>query len=105
MIRQYPHILKITTTSGSSQDGNGNWVPGSTSTVEKECRAEPNSRNAQVKTADSTAIVFDYTVYMPLPAEAISVGSKVEVYSGDELLSTNSVKRFTKGQLNARLWL
>lgn len=105
MVKQYPHTLKITTTAGSSQDGNGNWVPGSTSTVEKPCRAEPNSRNAQVKAADGTAIVFDFTVYMPLPVDAIAVGSKVEVYSGDELLSTNNVKRFTKGQLNARLWL
>lgn len=105
MIRQYPHNLVITTVGASTQDSNGNWQPGSTTTVEKSCRAEANNRSAQVKSADGTAIIFDYTVYMPLPIDSIAVGSKVSVYSGDELLSTNTVKRFSKGQLNARLWL
>lgn len=105
MVKQYPHRLVITTKSGSTQDGNGNWVPGTDTIIEKGCRAEPNGRNATVKAADGTAIVFDYTVYLPLPIDTIVVGSKVDVYSGGELLATNTVKRFTRGQLNARLWL
>jgi len=105
MVRQYPHRLVITTKSGSTQDGNGNWQPGTETTTEKICRAEPNSRNATVKAEDGTAIQFDFNVYMPLPVDTIAVGTKIEVYSGDELLSTNTVKRFSKGQLNARLWL
>jgi hypothetical protein len=105
MVKQYPHRLVITTVGASTQDGNGNWQSGSPVTVEKSCRAEPNNKNAQVKTVDGTAIVFDYTVYMPLSVDSIAVGSKVSVYSGAELLSTNTVKRFSKGQLNAQLWL
>jgi hypothetical protein len=105
MVRQYPHRLVITTVSGSTQDGNGNWQAVTTSTIEKTCRAEPNNKNAQIKAVDGTAIVFDFTVYMPLPVDIIAVGSKVSLYNGDELLSTNTVKRFSKGQLNARLWL
>lgn len=105
MIKQYPHRLVITTTTGSVQDGNGNWEPGSTSTTEKACRAEPNSKNAQVKTADGTAVIFDFTVYLPLPVDSIAVGTTVSVYSGNDLLGKNTVKRFTKGQLNARVWL
>ena len=105
MVKQYPHRLVMTTATGSVQDGNGNWVSGSLVTTEKACRAEPNSRNATVKAEDGTAVQFDFTVYMPLPVDTIVVGSNVEVYNGDELLSTNTVKRFTRGQLNARLWL
>lgn len=105
MVKQYPHTLKITTVSGSVQDGNGNWQPGTPIMVEKVCRAEPNSRNAMVKADDGTQVVFDFTVYMPLPADSIAVGAQVKVYNGDELLGASTVKRFSKGQLNARLWL
>lgn len=105
MIQQYPHTLKITTVSGSTQDGNGNWQPGTPVTVEKPCRAEPNNRNALVKADDGTQVVFDFTVYMPLPVEIIAVGTQVKVYNVDELLGANTVKRFSKGQLNARAWL
>lgn len=105
MVSQYPHGLVITTATGSVQDGNGNWLPGSTSTRVKACRAEPNGKNAMIKTVDGTSIVFDFTVYLPLPIDTVAVGSKVEVYNGEELLSQNTVKRFSRGQLNARLWL
>jgi hypothetical protein len=105
MVKQYPHRLVITTATGSVQDGNGNWVPGSSSTIEKTCRAEPNNKNAQVKTADGTAVIFDFTVYLPLPVDSIAVGANVSVYNGIELIGKNTVKRFTKGQLNARVWL
>jgi hypothetical protein len=105
MVKQYPHTLKITTVGVGTQDGNGNWQPGTPATVEKACRAEPNSKSATVKTDDGTAIVFDFTVYMPLYVDIIAVGSKVEVYNGNDLLGTNTVKRLSRGQLNARVWL
>lgn len=105
MVKQYPHTLTITTTSGSIQDGNGNWVPGSISHTFKNCRAEPNNKNAMVKADDGTQVVFDFTVYIPLPVDIIAVGAQVKVYDGDQLLGANTVKRFSKGQLNARVWL
>jgi hypothetical protein len=105
MVRQYSHRLVITAISGSTQDGNGNWVTNTPSTMEKNCRAEPNSKNAMVKSDDGTQIVFDFTVYLPLPVDRIAVGTKVTVYNGTEVLCINTVKRFHPGQLNARLWL
>lgn len=105
MVKQYPHRLVITTKTGSTQDGNGNWLPGTDTTIEKGCRAEPNGRNATVNSADGTAIVYDFNVYLPLPIDNIAVGAIAQVYNGDTLLCKSTVKRFNKGQLNARLWL
>lgn len=102
---QYPHRLVLTTVSESSLDENGNWQSGVTATKELACRAEPNSKNAYLVVADGKQLYFDYTVYMPLPVDSIAVGAQAEVFNGATILSKTDVKRFSLGQLNARLWL
>lgn len=104
-VSQYPHRMVLTTVTSSTRDGNGNYVPGGTSSREMYCRAEPNSKNAYITLADGTALYYDYNVYMPLPVDTVSVGTKAEVFSNNEIMSSASVKRFSRGQLNARLWL
>jgi len=105
MIRQYPHTITVTITAASTQDSDGNWVPGSISTLQKECRAEPNGGNGKVVTADGVVIDYAWEVYMPLPAVAIPVGAKVEVHDGATLILSDTVKRYHVGQLNCKLWL
>lgn len=102
---QYPHSMVLTKVGSSSQDTNGNWQSTGSTVEERACRAEPNSKNAFITTADGTQVYFDYTLYMPLPAETVAVGTKVEVFDGLDILSTGTVKRFSRGQLNARAWI
>lgn len=102
---QYPHIISITTKSGSYQNANGNWVPATETTVEKAGRYEPNSTNGMITAADGTRINYDGIVYLPLPQTALAPGAKVVVIKGAAVLLKGTIKRFSEGQLNARIWL
>lgn len=105
MVTQYPHTINVNTAGASTQNASGNWVTGPPTVMMKECRAEPNSSNGKVKSADGTLIDFSWIIYLPLPVDTLAVGSKVIVTSGAETLLTDTIKRFSRGQLNARIWL
>jgi hypothetical protein len=106
MVKQYPHILAYGAIAESSQDGNGNWVSG-TATVETllVCRAEPNGGNGFITTADGTQINFSWVVYLPLTTDYIETGTGVIIKNGEQVIATDTIKRFSKGQLNVRIWL
>jgi hypothetical protein len=105
VVKQYPHILKLISIAESSQDGNGNWIPGGQTEVERSCRFETNAKGALVATDDGETVVYDGIIYLPLPADQISIGTTVQVLDGATVLSNRSVKKFSRGQLNARIWL
>ncbi len=106
MVKQYPHTIIFTTISaGTLNETTGNWTVGTTATVTKVCRAEINSSNGFVVGPDGTQIRYDWTVYMPLPQSTILPGTTVEIKSGEEVLYRSTVKQFSAGQLNARVWL
>ncbi len=103
---QYPHLIVLTTVSDTVQDAQGNWTAGTVETLEAlRCRFEANSKGAMIPSADGTKVDFDGTVYMPLPVLDILPGTKAVVYNNAKVLSNNKIIRFSKGQLNARLWL
>lgn len=104
MVKQYPHTISITTTAAATKT-NGNWTTGGESTSDRTGRYEPNSGNEFVTTADGQRIAYDGIVYMPLPQADIAPGSKVVVKNGATVLSQGTVKKFSRGQQNARLWL
>jgi hypothetical protein len=105
MIEQYPHTLTATISGSSVQDANGNWQTTGPTTVVTTCRAEPNTGGGKIKSADGTVIDYAWTVFMPLPMEKIPHGTVIEVVHGAEVLLKDAVKRFSRGQLNARIWL
>jgi len=105
MINQYPHTIRFTTVSGSVQDGNGDWTDGTPSTVERACRAEPNSGNGKVVVTDGERIDYSWDVYLPLPAIDIAPGTQVQVLKGAKVLCSDTVKQYSEGQLNQRIWL
>jgi hypothetical protein len=106
MVRQYPHTISIQLDSADSTlDTSGNWMPAAAAApLTYTCRAEPSNGNALVKVADGTQVVYQWMVYMPLPVESIYPGSNV-VLTMDGQQVKGSVKRLSKGQLNARIWL
>jgi hypothetical protein len=106
MVIQYPHTLKVFYSEGSTKDVKGNWSkPGADTIREGLCRCEPNGSSGFITAADGARIDFAWTVYLPLPQSRIQEGSRVEVWNGEEKLASDTVKRFSQGQLNARLWL
>lgn len=56
-------------------------------------------------TADGERINYDGIVYLPLPQSTVAPGAGVVVKDGAEVLLQGTVKRFSAGQLNARIWL
>ena len=104
-IIQYPHKLTATIVSGTTQDENGNWVPGTPTTRQMDCRAEPNDKGRLLQLADGSQILYAWVVYMPKGTTSVPDGTQVEVFWGSELIGRGTVKRFSQGQLNSRLWL
>jgi hypothetical protein len=107
VIKQYPHILKTTTASPEASYVNGKWVPGTgtVTDVVEICRAESSSGNGYLTQADGVKINFSWIVYFPLSVSKKEIGEKVTIYDGEELMITDTVKRFSRGQLNSRAWL
>jgi len=105
MVKQYPHQLKVFNTPDATQDENGNFsnsVPTLMQTV--ECRAEVNG-GGKFTTVDGEAYSFQFAVFMPLSSPDLAVGGFVQIKSGESELFSGEVKRFSRGQLNCRLWV
>jgi hypothetical protein len=109
MIIQYPHILKFDVITGGVEevDENGDTVivPGQTTTIEVKCRFEPNADGELIVSADGAKLDFGWIVYMPLDQVEIESGTVIRGYNGDDLIAEGDVKRYNKGQLNARAWV
>jgi hypothetical protein len=109
MIIQYPHILKFDIVTGGSEVNDENSdtliVPGQTTTIEVKCRFEPNADGELIVSADGAKLDFGWIVYMPLDQVEIESGTVIRGYNGDDLIAEGDVKRYNKGQLNARAWV
>lgn len=105
MVKQYPHKMTLSTTEDSEYEG-GVLVPGDSDSVDLDCRAEPNSKNLFITGPDGQSLVYDWTVYIPLPVEKIAEGTAVELFDeNNAAFGRGTVKRFHPGQLNARVWI
>lgn len=107
MVTQYPHIISIQSkATDATQDGNGNWIPGSDGpTTTLSCRAESASGNGYIVGIEGQVINYSWIVYFPQSVPAIKTGSSVTVMNGTEVVCSDTVKRFSRGQLNCRAWL
>lgn len=108
MVGQYPHILFALVDAPATQNpATGDWVPGSSSNVElSECRLEPGGGGNLITLTDGSQYAFQNIVYIPLSAQSLKEGDRVRVTDDDaNVLCEAPVKRFSRGQLNMRLWL
>jgi len=109
MVVQYPHILKFDIVTGGSEeiDENGDTVivPGATTAIEVKCRFEPNADGELIVSADGAKLDFGWIVYMPLDQVEVESGTVIRGYNGADLIADGDVKRYSKGQLNAKLWV
>jgi hypothetical protein len=104
-MKQYPHTIIFTTVTGGTVNSSGDWVGGTESSVTKNCRAEVNSKNGMIITPGGTQVKYDWTVYMERGVK-MAPGTKVEVRDeASEVLCKSTVKQFSQGQLNQRVWL
>lgn len=91
--------------SDSTPDSEGNWSAATTTTETYEGRFETNSSNRYINAQDGQQIVYTGIVYMN-KGDDIVLGSAVQVLDNmDNQLAKGTVKAFSKGQLNQRIWL
>lgn len=102
---QYPHIGKAYLPGDSVKVGTVWTESGSSLDLETRCRVEPRGESQYITGIDGKHITFSSIVYMPIPAKEIKVGTLFEVWDGEILKVREDVKQFSKGQLNARVWL
>lgn len=94
---QYPHTAKIRV---------NNWSLNTDQVIELRCRIEEARKiNSVMHGFNDSDDVPKKIVYFPLPIEFYEIGTPVEVYNGTRLLHSDKIKEFSKGQLNARMWL
>lgn len=109
MLFKRNHTLKyeIVTTTGSTQNSNGDWVPGTsvTTIVELACRSEPNGQGKTVRSQDGQDIVFNRVVYLDFDAPDIPFGTKIELFNNGVSLSKDTVKLFERDQKKCRIWV
>ena len=105
-VSQYPHRVSLSAKASSVLDDNGNWVSADAAQVDLVGRAEVASANAIIAGSDGQQIKAKWIVYLPLPIDFVRVGCDIEVWQEDtNKILTDTVKRFSKGQLNARIWV
>jgi hypothetical protein len=107
MVKQYPHMIWFTTTTDATLDDNGDWISSAGESVLKvKCRAESSTGDGYLTGSDGKRIDYSWIVYLPLDTPLVKIGSNVSVYDGtDVLIDKDTVKRYSKGQLNVRVWL
>ena len=110
MITQYPHYLYTDTLSTTStQDANGNWIPGTpVVTLLSRCREEAEPRAREIQAADGKFYAYSSIIQLPKGTPVIAEG--IEVYV--KTLSTDTrvrirgqVLKFDIGQLHSRIWV
>lgn len=109
MLFKRPHILKYTivVSTGSYQDENGDWQPGTKTetVVELECRSEPNGEGQEKPSVNGQEIDFDRVVYLDYEIADIPYGTPVEVFNNGVQLVSGLVKHFERDQKKCRLWV
>ena len=110
-MEQHPHILKFSTGNAVTepyQDEQGDWVipsPGEVEITDVKCRAQENIKEEKVMGQDGTKLEFAYMVFMPANCPEIVEGATIEIFKDGNSFYKGDVRRFFRGQLNARLWV
>lgn len=106
MVTQYPHTLTYTNAVSSERDAAGDYLPGAaTTTGEIACRLE-RAGGGYVRGQEGVRVDFAWAVYCQKTSIILPVGTLVTVRDKESrVIATDTVKQFSPGQLNTRLWL
>ncbi len=105
-VLQYPDILTAIIIGPTTDDGDGNPIPGGGTTRTEKCRGEtPNTQAKFITNIDGESIPVSFVIYMPYGVVPIAEGTQVEITRRGYLYCKGTVKRFYNGQLNTRIWL
>jgi|SRR5215217_5612852 len=105
MVRQYPYILQVMTTTPGSFNTDGDPVePVSDYVTHAKCRDEANSGAKQIN-VDGTSHIFQALIQLPKGTAEVKVGTRVRVVQGTDIRLLGTVKSFRSDQLHCRIWV
>ncbi|MBW6491951.1 MAG: hypothetical protein K0B15_12240 [Lentimicrobium sp.] len=121
MVTQYPHeLVQYIIPESVINPATGDYYTDNTVNQVvniSSCRAEANSEGRKFSNEDGEAYIYQFTVYLPSSVADIAAGTTVQilqkkrwveggtVYYVNQTLFSGAVKRFSRGQLNCRLWV
>lgn len=95
MIRKRRHTLKYTegVQVDGYRDGNGDWVPGTTTETEKEliCRVDVNSGGKTIKNNDGQDYVYQFSIFLNRIPESLKRSVNVRLYKDDKEIGSGVV--------------
>lgn len=105
----FRHVLKFRKFTGGTtiknDDGHFIDVPGTEEIVEIPCLYNVNAGSRSIASEDGSAVIFSFTVSMPLGHQDIPRGTQVQVFEDDLLLQSGTVKVFQRGLMDAKAWV
>lgn len=107
MIKQYPYQLKYlkyeeaiyNQSLGEYEQENEQWINAGI------CRDEVNGSGAKISKVDGEIYQYSAVIYAPLSMKDIPLGSKIQVWKGNQLRLEGHVIRFGRDQLHVRIWV
>lgn len=105
---RYPHRLASWKRTESSQDVNGNWITGYDMIIDTHCRAEARTsvNNGLADAADGKVTQFSFEIYLPVNGPTLGTGARVTITNADgDMIASDTIKRFSRGQLQSRAWI
>lgn len=98
-------MITIIFQAESTQDGQGNVIPGAEQKQEFAGRFELNTKGAFIIGDNGKRIEHTGVFYAPLNIGSVPLGATAKVLKHDGGAFEAVVQQFSRGQLNARIWL
>lgn len=107
MVSFRPHRLKYEVVTEGYEDENGDYHEGESHFEgDIECRYERDGKPTEYAFDDGTTAVSHYIVYLDKDCKVFNRGDVIRLYDEKgELFTEKRVLEFSRGQLNARLWV
>lgn len=102
MVR-HPHTLSVTYQSEGTW-ANGNFVPGTTTTLSIKGRAEANGQGSLVNLEDGSTIVYNWAFYFTPITQEIPFGASATLTHNTGTWS-GTIKRSAINQKGGQIWL
>lgn len=102
----YPHIASVQGVGESVYNQEtGEYEAGSdTDPSQFTCRAEPASPSGYQKTADGARLDYSWTVYTKAKPD-LKYGQRIVIMDGTREVCNDTVKQYSEGRFNTRIWL
>jgi len=101
---QYPYQLFVKTTEGGYQNDQGHIIPGTDSWINVSVCRDETENGTKHDLNDGSFYDYSSIIYMPKNCPKLNNGDTIEVRNGAEVRLKGTVKLFSEGFFNCRIW-